>query len=374
MVISSQLDFIQNAKLGYNKDFVVTFPTFSEGEAAQSILDRLRIELNSESSVLNISGHAFEMGQSWLYINIDENGSNTYLIGEDITTSGYTSNLEESSVYFYTNFVDERYIPTLGIKLLEGRNFSKEHPSDKSEAIVINETAARMMNLENPVGSKLPRGFKDAFIVGVVEDFHYYPLHRKIEPLVLHMNGISNMTSVRHISAHLSSNNVSLALEKLKDTWQRVTGGIPFEYKFLDERVGEQYANELRWKKIVNYSSMVSILVTCLGLFGLTSLAVVKRSKEIAIRKVLGASTASIISALTKEFILLVGVANIIAWPLAFYMMNNWLTNFTFRIKIGLGLFLAAGLISLSIALATLSYHAIKAASANPVDSIQTDQ
>jgi len=371
-VISSQIDYVKKTDLGYNKNLVVTIPVGIGGEEAHNLLARFRNELSGQSSIVDITGYSYGLGQSWLYINYggSEEGL-IVLIGEDITSPGYASTNSGNEEYFYVNWVDEYYIPTMGINIVEGRNFEEGNNSDKSGSIIVNQTLVDKMGWDNPIGQKLPRGFRSSVVVGVVEDFHYYPLHREIDPMVFHMPRTDDINNITEVAVRLRGENISTKLALLERTWSRVSNGMPFEYQFLDEQVAGQYFAEERWRSIVEYSSIFSFLVACLGLFGLTSLAVAKRTREVGIRKVLGASVAGIVMMFSLDFIRLVLIANIIAWPVAYLVMNRWLENFAYRTKISITLFILTALIALSIALLTMAFQSIKAAYSNPIDAIK---
>lgn len=252
----------------------------------------------------------------------------------------------------------------MGIKVIAGRNFSDEYPSDQNGAILINETAARQMGIDNPVGQKLPKGFSTATIVGVVEDFHFYPL-------VFHMPRHDNLSSLFEIAVRIRSEDIPTTLAHIESAWDQSSDGKPFAYKFLDETVDQQYSAEQRWRRIVRHASALSILITCLGLFGLTSLAAAKRSREIGIRKVLGASESNIVGLVSREFIILAAIGIAVASPVGYLMMNRWLDRFTYHASIGWDAVTLAGAVSLATALIAVSVQALKAARANPVDSIK---
>jgi putative ABC transport system permease protein len=227
------------------------------------------------------------------------------------------------------------------------------------------------MGLDSPVGQKLPRGFEDATIIGVVEDFHYYPLQREIEPLVLHMPMSADITSILEIGVRIRGENMPGTLSKLEQAWTSVSGGMPFSYEFLDDELAEQYVAEQRWKRIIEYSSVLSMLTTCLGLFGLTSLAVAKRTREVGIRKVLGASAPRLVTMFIRGFAGLILIANIIAWPIAYVVMNDWLKQFAYRTGIGIHIFVLTGGLVLLVSMLTIIYQATRAALANPVDALK---
>jgi putative ABC transport system permease protein len=370
-IISSQIDYISNANLGFDRSTVITFPTWTTGQEASDMVTRLRNELSGQSSIIDISGYSYSIGAPWLYINISEEGGTTVLIGEDITRPGYSDNIGEGETYFYMNWVDQRYIPTMGIDVIEGRNFSDEYPSDAADAVIINQTAAEMWGLENPIGEKLPRGFSKASIIGVVDDFHFYPLHRKIEPVVFHMPRHDNLSSVAEVAVRISAHDIPGTISLIEDKWKVVSGGKPFTLEFLDEKVAKQYSDEQHWKRVVRYASFFSFFVACLGLFGLTSLAVAKRTREVGIRKVLGASVSHIVMMFSGDMVKLVLIANIISWPVAFFIMKSWLESFEFHVNINLGLFALTALITIFLSVLTISYEAIRAAIVNPSESLR---
>lgn len=370
VIIASQIKYVSNYDLGYTKDLVVTFPIGTEGEESSKLVKRFRNELAGHKDVVNVAGYTYPFGQSWLYMNYGGEGMK-FLIGEDITEPGYTEDPEVADKYFYVNWVDAHYLPTMDIKLSQGRNFSDDFPSDIDGAIILNQTAAKAFGWDNPIGQKLPKGFRKARVIGVVEDFHFYPLHREVQPLLLHMNGTDFLNSVLEIAVKIRPGKVPETIRHLGNTWRKVSGGLPFQYKFLDDQTADQYAAEMRWRTIVQFSSIFTLLVACLGLIGLTSLAVAKRTKEVGIRKVLGASVSNIVALFTGDFAKLILIANLIAWPAAYLIMQGWLQDFSYRIDISIWYFIAAGAAALGIALLTVSFQSIRAAFSDPVKSLR---
>ncbi len=370
-VISTQMNYVNKTDLGFNKNLVVTFPIGIGGEEAHNLFARFRNDLAEQPAIVDITGYSYGLGQSWLYINYGGDEGFIVLIGEDVTGPGYASSAGGTETYFYVNWVDEHYIPAMGINIKKGRNFEEGNASDKDGAIIVNQTLVDKLGWDNPIGRKLPRGFGNAMVIGVVDDFHYYPLHREIEPMVFHMPRTDDISGINEIAVRLRGKNISATLSLLEQTWSRISNGLPFEYQFLDERVAGQYFAEERWRSIVQYSSIFTFLVACLGLFGLTSLAVAKRTREVGIRKVLGASVGGIVLMFSRDFIRLVLIANIIAWPVAYYVMDRWLENFAYRTGISISLFVLTAVIALAIALLTMSLQAVKAAFTNPVEAIK---
>ena len=267
--------------------------------------------------------------------------------------------------------VDVDYLSTLEISLLGGRNFSEDHPTDRDKAVLINETLAKKLGLENPVGETLTGfGRHDPVIIGMVHDFHIDPLHRRIEPLVLRKEKYNYGP---FLMVRIRPGQMLETIDMLKSTWKKVESAQRFELSFLDESLNQQYANEIYWFRVLSHSALVAVLLSCLGLFGLASLAVARRTKEIGIRKVLGASIHHVMWLLSRDFIKLLLVANIIAYPVAYWMMNQWLTNFAYRIELGIGVFGIAGILTLLIALLTVNFQTLKAARRNPVDALRDE-
>jgi putative ABC transport system permease protein len=370
LVISSQMRYVNSHNLGYDRKLVLTFPTGTYGETAADLVSRFRQELSGQPAVVSVTGYSFGFGDSWLRVSHGDDGMNIN-IGEDITSPGSSEGPGLAANYFYINWVDPYYLPTMGITVYQGRDFSTDIPSDAEGAILVNQTAVRAFGWEDPIGKKLPAGLQQATVVGVVEDFHFYPLHRRIEPLVFHLPRHDHLSSMYEIAVRIRGDDIPKTISLLERTWGRVSGGVPFDYDFLDQRVAEQYAAEQRWMNIIQYSTMFSLLIACLGLFGLTSLAVAKRTKEVGIRKVLGATATRIVSMFASNFFKLVLVANAIAWPVAYLIMNHWLQSFTYRTGITLTTFILTAILSLGIALLTVSIQAIKAALTNPVESLR---
>jgi putative ABC transport system permease protein len=370
LVISSQMRYVNSHNLGYDRNLVLTFPTGAYGETAADLVSRFRQELSGQPAVVSVTGYSSGFGDSWLRVSYGDDGMNLN-IGEDITSPGPSEGPGLAANYFYINWVDPYYLSTMGITVSQGRDFSTDIPSDTEGAILVNQTAVKAFGWDDPIGKQLPAGFQQSRVVGVVEDFHFYPLHRRIEPLVFHMPRNDHLSSIYEIAVRIRGDDIPTTLSFLEQTWRRVSEGMPFDYNFLDQRVAEQYAAEQRWMNIVQYSSMFSLLIACLGLFGLTSLAVAKRTKEVGIRKVLGATVIRILSMFASNFFKLVLVANAIAWPVAYVIMDHWLQSYTYRASITLTTFILTAILSLGIALLTVSIQAIKVALTNPVESLR---
>jgi putative ABC transport system permease protein len=257
----------------------------------------------------------------------------------------------------------------MGIQIVDGRNFSKDIIADQTESILINEEAAKRFGWKDPVGKTIRNLLNETnkTVIGVVSNFHLRSLHHNIMPLYLDYNPAMH----GYVSIKIKPDDISKTLHFLRKKWVEITPTQTFDYFFLDEAFDKQYRDDEKLGIILSNFSVLAILIACLGLFGLASFTVEKRTKEIGIRKSLGASVFSIILLLLKEFTKLILLANVIAWPIAYFTMNRWLQNYAYRIEIGLSAFALAGLIVLLIALLTVGYQAMKAARSNPVDALR---
>ncbi|HZX09968.1 MAG TPA: FtsX-like permease family protein, partial [Acidobacteriota bacterium] len=266
--------------------------------------------------------------------------------------------------------VDEDFIPTFGIELKEGRNFSKKFPSDREDAYIINQAAVDEFGWEEPLAKQLIwKGDKNGkgTVIGVIKDFHYQSLHQKIEPLVLFMAWrAASYTSIR-----IRTQNTLDTIASIKKGWNEFHPGHSFEYFFVDSYFDRLYRSEIRMGQIFRYFTFLALFISCLGLFGLTSFMVSQRTKEIGIRKVLGASGGNIVMLFSKEFMKWVVLSNLISWPLAYVLMKQWLQNFAYRIQIPLWAFLASAFIAVMIAFFTVSIQSLRAARTDPVESLR---
>ncbi len=265
--------------------------------------------------------------------------------------------------------VDYDFIELMDIKVIEGRNLSREYARDEHEAILFNEAAVRHFGLDEPIGARfdLFQGMKDGIVVGVVQDFNYESLHSQIMPVFLHIWP----QWYSQILLKIRPENIQQTVQDVQEIWHTHITDWPFEYRFLDEDFDRVYRSEERFGQLVLYFSILAIFIACLGLFGLASYSTQQRTKEIGVRKVLGASISAIVILLSKEFTRWVLLANLIALPVAYYVMNRWLQNYAYRIEIGFEMFLFTAAVAFVIALFTVSYQSIKAAVANPVESLR---
>ena len=291
---------------------------------------------------------------------------------QDIEGYSWTGKSGEHSGSFYTLIVDPDYAKVLGLKFAAGRDFSWQMPSDWSESFVLNETAAKMMGWtpETAIGQTIKTSYHPTgHVIGVVKDFNFKSLQQKIEPVVMLMD--SSVNYYNTIAVKISSRDIPGTVSYVRSTWRQFSPDLLFDFRFLDQSFEELYQSEQRLGEIFGSFSILSILIACLGLFGLASYAVQERTKEMGIRKVVGASVIQIVKLVLGDFLKFVVIANVIAWPLAYYAMQRWLQNFAYRIDVGIWIFVVSGLVALVISLATVSWQAIKAATANPVEALR---
>jgi putative ABC transport system permease protein len=352
-VVYDQLNYIQNKKLGYDKEQVIILNN------AYLLGDQTESYKNQMLTYPQIVGAAVSG-----YLPVPSNNNNSAVLPEGERDSKKATSMQNW-------IVDYDYITTLGMKIFDGRNFSREYSTD-TKATIINQAAAKQFDWAQPVGRRIGRiipnqGDLELYeVIGVVEDFHFETLKETIGPLVMFL-GNSN----ENISFRVETEDISGTIGLLQKEWKRFLPYQPFEYSFLDERFADMYQTEQRIGRIFGVFAGFAIFIGCLGLFALAAFTAEQRTKEIGIRKVLGATAPNIVRLLTKEFVILIGVANVIAWPVAFWVMRGWLKDFSYRISMSIWLFLFAGLMTLTVAMLTISYQAVKAALADPANSLR---
>lgn len=358
LVISSvimyrQMHYVTTKDLGFNQEQILAVPTQTGwNEEANQMVARFRNRMEQEPVVTAVAGTSSSFNQGW-------------------SRYGYKIEGEQKASYVYA--VDPYYIPALEIKLVEGRNFDENIPSD-SNAVIINEALARDMGWEQPLEEHL--NWREdtvgagAKVIGVVEDYHFLSLERAIEPMFLTMDK-ENAGYLTTMMVKISSDDIPAAIEKVEAAWKELAPDKPFDYSFVDEDVARQYASYERWMNIMGLSTGFAILISCLGLFGLAGINAMNRTKEIGIRKVMGAELMNIFVLLNRQYIWLAFIAFVLAAPLSWYVMEQWLSDFQFAIEIGWGLFALSMAAGLLIALFTVSYHAIKAATASPAETLK---
>ena len=353
-IIYDQLNYIQSSDLGFNKESVVVIPT------------RRDKDVISKAGILK---SAFEKGSGVFNVTVSSQTPGIKLFGRRAQTEGDAGEKWKS---IKSIWVGHDFIKTYELYLLAGRSFSKEFGTDAEKAFILNETASKMFGFsspENAIGKRinLNYGRKIGTVIGVTGDFHFMSLHSKIEPIIMHINP----GRFYYISARINSENVSATLDYLEKKWGEIIPQRPFDYFFLDRDYSKQYHSDQFVGTLLSYFSFIAILISCLGLFGLAAFMAEQRVREIGIRKVFGASVSNIVGLLLKEFSKGVIIANIIAWPAAYVVMDKWLRDFEYRVSIGFGIFVFSALLVLAIALLTVTFQAVKAAHTNPVEVLK---
>lgn len=351
LLASSQLRYTKTKDLGLNKEHVLQVHLGLDREAPLKY-ETLKHEFSKHPDLKTVSASGFMPGRpAW---------NNNYWI----------DGMEETD---YRSIgcipVDYDFIDAFEIALIEGRKFSKDFSTDAESAFIINEAARKEFGWQSAVGKniQISTGFRSGKIIGVVKDFHYNSLHGEVKPAVLYIKP----ESFRYISVRITSHNTQRTLDFLKGTWERSVHGQPFVYSFLDEDYERLYKPETRMLKVLLAVTLLELFIACLGLLGLAAFTTEQRTREIGIRKVLGASVPGIVRLLSKDFARWVLVSNLIAWPIAWYAMHGWLQNFAFRIDILPWPFLWAGLLVLAVALLTVGYNAFRAAAADPMKTLK---
>ncbi|MDP4251872.1 MAG: ABC transporter permease [Bacteroidota bacterium] len=356
VIIYNQLNYIYHKDVGFNRNQVLTVnSTNTLGDQATAFKNEL----------LKISGVQNATLSGYLPVNYNRNNDAYFTSPAVDPTTGI-------SMQSWT--VDENYIPTLDIKMLQGRNFSAEFPTD-SKGIVINEAAAKFLSGKDVLNRKLysvknreTKLLNEYHIIGVIKNFNFSSLREVVTPLAFHLGKDNGNISVR-----INASDIPHVIAQIKSDWKAVAPSQPFDYSFMDEDFNRLYTTEQRTGSIFITFSVLAILIACLGLFGLVTYAAEQRVKEIGIRKVLGANIAHIVAMISKDFLKLVCIASLIAFPLGWWAMSKWLQDFAYRIPISWWVFAFAGLIALLVALLTISFQAIKAANANPVKSLRAE-
>ncbi len=356
-VIQNQLRFMRSKNLGFDKEQVVVIPMHDQN--TQQAYEYIKAEFRNNPSVLSVAASSSVPGKS-------------------ITNIAYRLEGLPDDDHFSmdTFFVDYDFLKTMGLEVAEGRGFSEEFGTDEENAFMLNEAAVRELNWQSALHKQViwPSDLrrKDAIVkkgqvVGVVKDFHVASLHESIGPVLFQIRP----SSFRFISARISPADIPDTLSFFREKWGQISPAFPFEYTFLDEDFDKLHHADDKVGRIVGIFSILAVIVACFGLFGLASFAAEQRTKEIGIRKVMGASVSGIILLLSREFTKWILVANVLAWPIAYFSMNRWLQNFAYKTSPGIGIFVLSGLLAFFISQATVSYQSVKAALSDPIDSLR---
>jgi putative ABC transport system permease protein len=354
IIVNLQLKYLRNYNMGFDKENMIVLPAYGKvGNNYKTIKNELR----SIPGVLSVTA-----GRG------APTSSNN--IGTECRPNGNSNNIGAFGIE--VNSVDYDYMNHFGVKLVAGRYFSEDFSGDFPDAMVINEKMVRSLGFKN-AQDVLGKSYSIQLneykpeIIGVVKDFNSSSLHNEITSQVF----MTNPNWFKEFIVKVKSANMPSTINSLKEVWAKFFPQYPFEYSFLDESIDKMYKSEEKYSKVISTFSVVALFIACLGLLGLASLVTEQRKKEIGIRKVQGASIKSIVQLISGEFLILVIVSNIIAWPAAYFFMNKWLISFAYRIDISLWTFIGSGVLVLLIAMLTVSFQAVKAAIANPVKSIE---
>jgi putative ABC transport system permease protein len=351
VVIYQQLRYIQNKELGYNRDQVVYVPyrNVNLNRQLPLIRDRLlanpRVEKVSFPVYMPLNMHSETIVKNW-------EGNHT-----------------RQDLFIYRNYVDYDFLELFRIRLKEGRNFSPDHPTDSIDSYILNEAAVKALGWQSAVG----KGFEGGKVIGLVKDFHFQPFDLAIKPLYLKFRKGQGAYDHDHIAIKVKTAELAGTLAGIQKTIKTHLPGMAYEHRFMDEAYAQLYDSERRLGHTFNVFTLLALFIACLGLFGLVSHHLLQRTKEIGIRKVLGASVPQLVGLVSQEFVKLIGSAFLIATPVAWYAMHRWLGHFAYRIDISWWVFAGAGVLSLGIALLTVSFQGIRAALANPVDSLRSE-
>ena len=373
LLMRQQLQYLQNKDLGFEKEQLVVIP----------------MDITGEGSMLEIIKRGFEKARQMeiqlaALPGVISSGATSHDFGNgNWTNIGYT---DEQGSYrtFNLNIIDENYLQTLKIDLTAGRNFSPQFPADKNTGIIINQAFADAYGWLKPLGERIPgANFGKHEVIGVVQDFNYAALYSSVEPLVMVMNPDIIMSGMENIEVsssplaklilRLSSESKMESINQVKEKWNKIIGQGSFSFSFVDETLIAQYRADLNLNRIINISTWLAIIIGSLGLYALTSLAMQNRSKEMGLRRVLGATQSALLLLISKEYLYLVLLSFIISVPPTWYLIREWLSNFEYRITLGPGQFVLSGLLALTIALCTIGYQALKNTHANPVDTLRNE-
>jgi putative ABC transport system permease protein len=359
VVIISQMNYLRSADLGFIKDQQVVVPLRSE--VAKTKYASLKDKLSNNPNINSVGASVYYPG---IFNPVD------WLMFKE-------GNTEQDAKSVYINFIDHNFLQTLGIQTIAGRSFSTQFPSDTNNHLVINKKCAEELGFESTddaIGKWIGFNWEGApykfTIVGVVNDFHFKDLHVNIEPFAFLLR---NDNQYNYIISHVKQGNISGTLKSIEETWNELNPDEPFEYSFLDQDFQKNYEAENRLSSIIGYFTFIAILISCLGLFGLANFSFEQRIKEIGIRKVMGASISNLVALLSADFLKLIIISIVIASPLAWFIMNEWLNSFAYKISISWKVFLLTSFLAISIALLTISFQAIKAAMTNPVKNLRTE-
>jgi putative ABC transport system permease protein len=348
LVVSHQLRYIRSKDLGFSKNNLVYLPM---NEEIHGHYESFRNELFTSPGIISLSRSSVRPGTGTNY-------TTPYIEWEGKDP--------EIKLDFHIMFMDTHFTETLGMEIVRGRAPDDKHASDESQ-FLINETAARLMGLQDPIGTEISAFERTGIIMGVVRDFHLKSVHAAFEPVLIPLTAEWHS----YILVRISPQNIERTLASLENAWKKMSPGFPFEYAFLDERIDDLYESEGRMEQILKGFSFLALFLSCLGLLGLAAFLAERRTKEVGIRKVLGASSTGLFFLLSKEFTKWILLSNIIAWPLAYLCARHWLQGFAFRAPLKLWVFVLSGSLGFVIVYLTVACLSLRSARSNPVDSLR---
>lgn len=355
-VIYKQLKFLQSADLGYEKEQVLVLPV---RPPMASVYIPFTEELKNSPNILNVSSMNDILGAS----------HNTH----EYNYEGMPQN--KQWIYFPSLIVSPTFIETMGIKIIAGRSFNKDIKTDDSLAVIINESMVKHLGwgtAQNAIGKQFFTPHGKERVIGVAKDYNFVSLKQSVGPFVLDISDKKNkLFWTKYLLIRVGKGNLKQTVSYVEKKWNEFSKEYPFEYFFLDENLDKLYKSQDNLAKLVGYFSVLAIFIACLGLFALASFTAEQRTKEIGIRKVLGSKVTSIVNLMLKDFVKLILISNVIAWPLSYWLMNKWLSDFAYRIDIGFWVFILSGLVCLLVALGTVLFHAIRSANSNPVKALK---
>jgi len=350
VVIYKQLDYVKSKDLGYEKEHVICIPLNS---GSLPYFDTMKSRLLSDSRILSVSG--IHQKPTWI-------SSTTSAVDWDSKNPALNVRLGN----FRVNY---DYVKTMSIQLVAGRDFSKDFSADEKNSFVVNEEVVKLMGLKNAdaVGKRLMFNGDEGTIIGDVKNFHYLPLGYSIQPMAMHLM----LDRTKFLLVSVVPSDVTSTVDFIRKTWMDVMPSFPFEYSFLDSDYDALYRSEENSGVMLRCFTLLAILIACLGIFGLASYTAEQRTKEIGIRKILGASVPNILNLMSKEFLLLALLSNVAAWPFSYYLMNGWLENYAYRTSIDIWTFILPAFITIVLTMLTVAFQAMKAANVNPVVALK---
>lgn len=350
-VMSNQIDYLQSVPIGFDKEHLLLVKLGGTGEEKLKTVQLLRNQLSGNPSVRSISAASRSFD------------------GTGMANGDY---LPDSTIFVvYANPADEHFVKTMGLTIIEGSNFTGNVSADSLEPLLVNETLVRRLKWSSAIGQRVP-GITDGRVIGVVNDFNFRSLSEPIEPVVIPFADPQGWgAEVRFAYLRISPERIPATIESIRKAWQAVAPNFPCEFQFMDDHIDAQYRFEQRWWKIIGMAAVLAVLIACFGTFGLTALAVARRRKEISVRKVLGASSQQIVTLMSSEFLKLAIIGNLLAWPAAYFATRHWLSGFAYHLDPSLLPFLLAAILTVTIVLLTVLVQAVRAAQANPVESLR---